>query len=218
LTPTPTEEPTPTPTATEEPTPTPTPTEEPTPDADGRTTPTPPPASDAGYALAFDGTTDYVELAQTALMLGPGWEGTKTVNLWVKPDGATPVCGNAVPAWCDAIFGDRPRWWGICAGCDQRGGPHLGVELRWQPWIIVRRDWDRVHSRGVGADQPGAWGGRLVAYKNGVEMGNVESGLTQQPSTGAQPVLHLGGIINNASRRTGRSRGRSMKCACGRGL
>jgi outer membrane biosynthesis protein TonB len=202
LTPTPTEEPTLTPTPTEEPTLTPTPTEEPTltPTPTEEPTPTPPPASDAGYALAFDGTTDYVELAQTALMLGPGWEGTKTVNLWVKPTGATPVCGNAVPAWCDAIFGDRPRWWGIARGAingvdriwvwNYDGSPGssydvIGIEYTAGEWVQI----SLVHGDG-----------RLVAYKNGVEMGNVESGLTQQPSTGAQPVLHLGGIINNATR------------------
>jgi hypothetical protein len=161
---------------------------------------TPAYAEDAGYALAFDGTTDYVELAQTALMLGPGWEGTKTVNLWVKPTGAAPVCGNAVPAFCDAIFGDRPRWWGIARGAingvdriwvwnyDGSAGSSydiIGIEYTAGEWVQI----SLVHGDG-----------RLVAYKNGVEVGNVASGLTQQPSTGALPVLHLGGIINNATR------------------
>jgi hypothetical protein len=55
---------------------------------------------------------------------------------------------------------------------------------------------------------PGEWvhislvhgNGWLRAYKNGVEVGSVASGPTLQPSTGALPVLHLGGVINNASR------------------
>ena len=56
--------------------------------------------ADAAYALEFDGSNDYVELTHTAWILGQGWEGTKSVNLWVKPIGTTPVCANATPAWC----------------------------------------------------------------------------------------------------------------------
>ena len=42
--------------------------------------------------------------------------------------------------------------------------------------------------------------GLLRVYRNGVEVGSVPSGATTQPNTGALPILHLGGIINNASR------------------
>jgi hypothetical protein len=157
-------------------------------------------AEDAGYALSFDGWNDYVELSQTASILGPGWEETKTVNLWVKPTGITPVCANATPAFCDAIFGDRPRWWGISRGVingldriwvwnyDGSAGSSydiIAIEYAIGDWVQI----SLVHGDG-----------RLLAYKNGVEVGNVASGLTQQPSTGALPMLHLGGIINNASR------------------
>jgi hypothetical protein len=44
-----------------------------------------------------------------------------------------------------------------------------------------------VHSNGI-----------LRVYKNGVEVGSTASGMTMQPSTGAHPILHLGGIISNA--------------------
>ena len=46
-------------------------------------------AEGAGYALQFDGTTDLVELPETAnVMGGSGWQTSKTVSLWVKPTGA----------------------------------------------------------------------------------------------------------------------------------
>ena len=150
--------------------------------------------------MRFDGNNDFVELAQTALILGPGWEEAKTVNLWVKPTGETAVCANATPAWCDAIFGDRPRWWGISRGVmngqdriwvwnyDGSAGTSydiIGIEYTAGEWVQI----SLVHGEG-----------RLLAYKNGVEVGNIPSGLTQQPNTGARPVLHLGGVINNASR------------------
>ena len=196
-TPTATAEPvTPTPTATAEPvTPTPTATVEP---VTPTPTLTPPPASDAGYALSFDGSNDFVVLGQTASILGPGWEGTKSVNLWVKPVGTAEVCVNPGPGWCDAIFGDRPRWWGISRGVingvdriwvwnyDGSAGTTtdlIGIEYTPEEWVHI----SLVHG-----------GGRLKAYKNGVEVGNLASGLTVQPN--ATPKLHLGGIINNASR------------------
>jgi hypothetical protein len=37
--------------------------------------------------------------------------------------------------------------------------------------------------------------GVLYAYKNGVLVGSVASGATQQPSTGGLPILGFGGII-----------------------
>jgi hypothetical protein len=43
-------------------------------------------------------------------------------------------------------------------------------------------------------------GGMLHAYKNGIEVGAVASSTTQQPTTGAHPKLHIGGIINNPQR------------------
>jgi large repetitive protein len=157
-------------------------------------------ADHAGYALEFDGSNDFVELTQTASILGPGWEGTKTVNLWAKPTGQAEVCANGVPSFCDNILGDRPRWWGISRGVlngadriwiwNYDGSPGssydlIGIEYTAGEWVHI----SLVHGNG-----------RLRAYKNGVEVGNLPSGLTQQPNTGAQPVLHLGGIINNANR------------------
>ena len=161
---------------------------------------TPAYAEDAGYALSFDGSNDIVVLAQTAYMLGSGWEGTKSVNLWVKPVGTAEVCLYSGVGGCDAIFGDRPRWWGIVRGVingadriwvwnyDGSAGSTTDIiEIEYTPeeWVHI----SMVHG-----------GGRLKAYKNGVLVGDVASGPTVQPNTGALPVLHLGGIINNASR------------------
>jgi hypothetical protein len=157
-------------------------------------------ADSAGFALAFDGLNDFVELAQTSYVLGSGWEVTKTVNLWVKPKGIGPTCLYDDPAWCDAIFGDRPRWWGISRGVmdgkdriwvwNYDGSPGspidlIGIPYESEEWVHI----SLVHNGGI-----------LQVFQNGEIVGEVESGATQQPSTGALPILHLGGIINNAER------------------
>jgi hypothetical protein len=154
-----------------------------------------PPGNGAGNALRFDGTSDFVKLAATSSMMAPGWQSSKTVSLWVKPTGASN-CTAQDPAACDAIFGDRPRWWGISRGViggqdriwvwnydgtlDKVGIPYTVGE--WVPIALVHG------------------GGTLTAYKNGVAVGSIASGATQQPNTGAQPVLQFGGIINTTSR------------------
>ncbi|MDT8304985.1 MAG: LamG domain-containing protein [Anaerolineae bacterium] len=196
--PTPTPTPTgPTATATatsEPPTATPTATAEP-PTATPTPTNTPLPPGDAGYALAFDGTTDYVQVAETAYVLGSGWETTKTVSLWVKPTGVA-TCTNASPAHCDAILGDRPRWWGmsrgVVSGADRiwvwnfdGNMDVVGVDYTVGEWVHIAM----AHANGV-----------LRVYRNGVEAGSTPSGATMQPNTGALPILHLGGIIINSTR------------------
>jgi hypothetical protein len=158
--------------------------------------PTPARSASAGYALQFDGVDDQVVLTRTLTIMGPTWQTTKTVELWVKPTGAETFCPGADPAGCDVILGDRPRWWGIARGT--LGGQDriwvwnydgnydkIGIPYGTDEWIHVAL----VHGNGV-----------LRALKNGIEVGNLPSGATQQPSTGALPILHLGGIINNASR------------------
>lgn len=157
-------------------------------------------AESAGYALEFDGQNDYVVLAGTAAMLGSGWKDAKTVEIWVWPDGPGEICAHEEPAWCDCIFGDRPRWWGISRGVlsgldriwvwntDGSSGSYVdAIEVEYTPG-----EW--VHITLVHAD------GQLRAYKNGIEVGAVTSGSTIQPSTGALPELQLGGVINNADR------------------
>jgi hypothetical protein len=155
-----------------------------------------PPGESPGYALRFDGTSDFVQLSETSSMLSPGWQDTKTVELWVKPTG-TSFCNALSPGNCDAIFGDRPRWWGISRGNVD------GVDRIWV-W-----NWDG-NSDAVAIDfTPGEWihvamvhsGGMLSAYKNGVLVGSVPSGTTQQPNIAtALPWLQLGGVINTPTR------------------
>jgi hypothetical protein len=161
-------------------------------------TPPPPTATavpGSGYALQFDGNNDFVELAETSAIFAAGWEDTKTVSLWVKPTGSA-TCTAPTPAHCDNILGDRPRWWGISRGTV--GGNDriwvwnydgryqmIGIDYTVDEWAYI----SLVHSNGT-----------LRAYKNGVEIDSIASGTTLQPNTGAQPVLHMGGIINSTSR------------------
>ncbi len=153
-------------------------------------------ADGPGYALLFDGANDYVTLAPTLSILGPDWTTTKTISLWVKPTHAGRVCERSSVAWCDHIFGDRPRWWGINQG------------VLWGQDRIWLWNFDgTVDLLGV-PYTPGEWthialvhdGGMLRAYRNGVLAAVTASGPTQQPNTGALPILHLGGVINNAER------------------
>jgi hypothetical protein len=154
-----------------------------------------PAAEGAGYALRFDGSSDYVSLAPTSQMMAPGWQSTKTVELWFKPEGA-PSCTAPNPLSCDAIFGDRPRWWGVSRGIIN-GSNRIWV------W-----NWSSTLNAISFEYSPDQWthvalvhgGGTLSAFKNGVLVGSVPSGATQQPTTGVFPVLHVGGIINSPTR------------------
>jgi len=157
-----------------------------------------PPTVDPGidYALSFDGNNDFMLLAETSSIMAPGWEDTKTVSLWVRPEG-TYYCTAESPAHCDNIFGDRARWWGISRGFvngqdrfwvwnyASNGFAMIGVDYTVGVWTHIAL----VHDNGM-----------LSAYKDGVLIDSVPSGTTLQPNTGAQPVLHVGGIINSPVR------------------
>ena len=128
-------------------------------------------------------------------MMWSAWTTTKTVSLWLKPVG-TPTCTFPDLAACDVIFGDRPRWWGISRGVingqdriwvwNYDGAERvIAIPYTVNEWVHIAL----VHGNGT-----------LSAYRNGVLVGSIASGPTQQPSTGAFPILHFGGIINTASR------------------
>jgi len=153
-------------------------------------------ATAAGWSLSFDGNNDYVLIDETGIVMGgTGWKDSMSFSLWVKPIG-TGFCTANDAAACDSIFGDRPRWWGLSHGVVD-GQPRLwawnydgnydkiGIPYTENEWVHIA--W--VHS-----------GGTLSAYKNGVLIGSVPSGTTNQPSTGAQPKMQIGAIINNAER------------------
>jgi hypothetical protein len=150
----------------------------------------------AAYALSFDGNNDYVQLYETALMMHDDWEEAKTISLWVKPIASSP-CQGPYPLApdCDMILGDRERWFGITIG-ERQGQDKI--------WLW---NWDGSPDT-IGVDYtPGNWvhialvheGGMLSAYRNGYLVSSIPSGATLQPNTGAQPILHLGGMINNPS-------------------
>jgi len=153
--------------------------------------------ADTNYALQFDGNNDYVRLAETEYILGAGWKNTKTVELWVLPQGPSLTCEYSDIAWCDAVFGDRPRWWGISRGV-------IGGQDRLWVWNNSPTGYDVIPI----AYTPDVWthiamvhsDGVLRVYQDGTEVSSISSGDTQQPDTGALPVLQLGGVIINASR------------------
>jgi Concanavalin A-like lectin/glucanases superfamily len=157
-------------------------------------------ADDAGFALRFDGTSDFVELQQTDTIFAAGWETGKSVALWVKPDGLQATCDIVADlddvAVCPQIFSDRPKWWGIAIG-------HLPGPNQNRIWVWNHDGSDGSPNDFVGVEYtPGEWvhitlvhnNGMLRAFKNGVEVGSTPSGPTQQPVVG-DPVLHIGGVI-----------------------
>ena len=54
-------------------------------------------AFSGGYALNFDGEDDLVVLTETSRIFSGNWEDTKTVSLWVRPQGMVKPCGD----WTD---------------------------------------------------------------------------------------------------------------------
>lgn len=151
----------------------------------------------AGFSLSYDGVDDFVLISETdSVMGGTTWKDTMTVSLWMKPEGSGYCLVND-PAQCDAIVGDRPRWWGISHGVvngvdriwfwnmDVNGQDQIGIPYTAGEWVHLA--W--VHS-----------GGTLSAYKNGVLVDSITSGTTRQPDTGALPAIQIGAVINNVDR------------------
>ncbi len=48
--------------------------------------------------------------------MGGTWTSTKSVELWVKPEGTAVTCANSNVGSCDYIIGDKPQLWGITRG------------------------------------------------------------------------------------------------------
>ncbi len=154
---------------------------------------------EAGYALSFDGVDDYVWLGSTDALMGTGWEDTKSVSLWVKPEGVAVTCFMGDPGQCDTIFGDRPVWWGISRGIingqdriwvwnnsvgDVTAYDKIGVPYTNGEWLQIAL----VHT-----------GGMWSVYKNGELVDTIASGTTDQPGPlEADPVLHIGAVIKSA--------------------
>ncbi|NIW45489.1 MAG: hypothetical protein GWN30_12290, partial [Gammaproteobacteria bacterium] len=147
-------------------------------------------AEDAGYALEFDGTDDYVSLGDTGdLMLIETWPSEKTISLWVNPTNPSPP--ETPPATGELILGvDRPRLFGITRaiyqGADQifvwnvdlGGVDYIGIPITPGEWTQITM----VHSSGV-----------LYAYNNGELIGSTASGPTYVPGGYIDGNLYLGG-------------------------
>ena len=162
-------------------------------------------ADDAGYALRFDGTSDYVELVTAPTIIGASWATTKSVALWVKPDGPQSDCAITADPYnvteCDSIFGDYPTYWGITIG-------HLDGPDQNKIWVWNYDEAAPANLDFIGIDYtPGDWvhiglvhsNGMLRAYKNGVLVGSTPSGPTQEPP-GGSVTLNIGGVVYSSTR------------------
>jgi hypothetical protein len=145
--------------------------------------------ADAGYALEFNGSTNYASLGRTSELLGPAWTGPKTISLWLKPTGLTSPA--AFPTSGILVLGnDRPRSFGITRAT------YLGADRLW----VWHADSDGIDTIGVDFT-PGAWlhlaavfdGVEMRVYRNGVLVEAVPSGPTAPPTPTADGTLMLAG-------------------------
>jgi Concanavalin A-like lectin/glucanases superfamily len=123
------------------------------------------------------------------------WISTKSVELWVKPEGASVTCANSAPGACDYIFGDKPQLWGLTRGiingqdriwAFNYDGTIDVISMTYNPneWVHIAL----VHN-----------GGMLRLFRNGVEVVSRASGNTLV-SGGVNPVLFMGGMIFSSTR------------------
>ncbi|WP_322791521.1 LamG domain-containing protein [Bellilinea sp.] len=74
-------------------------------------------AEPVNYGLGFDGINDNVQLPLIYNVFGgDSWRNTKTISLWIKPEGPGEECGQPNPGHCQLIIGIIPRSWGISRG------------------------------------------------------------------------------------------------------
>ena len=146
------------------------------------------------WALQFDGTSDMVQLDSEANIIGTGWESTKSVMLWVRPDSGN-TCTDPDVASCPSIISAKPHWWGISVGLTDPMPPDVPLDLIWVWNFDTNED-------AIGIPYtPGEWvnivlvhqGGFLSAYKNGVLAGRISSGTTHQTDLGK---MYLGGLFD----------------------
>ena len=147
-------------------------------------------ADDPGFALAFDGTNDYVNLGDTGNVMGNGgWTGAKSVSLWLRVTGTTPP--TTEPLTGETLFTtDRPRLFGLSRAVFN------GLDRIW----VWNSDGNGLDS--VGAEfVSGEWfhltivhaNNQLSLYKNGFLVGSVTSGATYFPPGTPDGNLYLGG-------------------------
>ncbi len=112
--------------------------------------------ADAGYALAFDGINDTVKLGHAAEMMASTWTTTKTIEVWVKPEGPSPICIYGSAESCDYIFGDKPEWWGISRGI---------INGQDRIWVF---NWDGTPDRVGATYTPGEWVHITLVHGGGI--------------------------------------------------
>lgn len=148
---------------------------------------------EAGWALAFDGENDYVKLGRTDTILGSNWKETKSISMWVKPEGEASICLVNDVASCEQIFTDQPHFFGIARGI---------IEGQDRIWVW---NFDGSYKRVPIAYTAGEWvhvsyvmsGGLLKAYRNGNFVGQVSTGDTFMDETVAFTTLLLGAFIRS---------------------
>jgi hypothetical protein len=164
-------------------------------------------AAGEGYALEFDGVSDYVEFTDPSgdaiplgNIIGPTWYQTKTVSAWVKPTTTAPQVNN--PVLGDLVVGDYPRWFGIY---------WANVDGQDKFWFV---NFTMVVNGGVTSTvpamtgiphTPGEWAyvtmvhenDTIRAYKNGVLMDSIATGPTAlyHPGRDDGITLRIGGHI-----------------------
>ena len=141
------------------------------------------------YALAFDGTSDFVTFRDMGFMVGSGWQDTMTVSVWVKPTTAAPLVTDVFDG--NLIVGDHPRWFGIYQA-------NIGGQDRL--WVANHDNGDISNQVSIGIDYTvGEWvyitwvheNDTLYAYKNGMFVGSTTSGSTAFGHPGALNGIEL---------------------------
>jgi hypothetical protein len=146
----------------------------------------------AGYALHFDGQTDYIALGTTEDVFGANWKSTKSISLWVRPMGESQICYASDVSNCDAIIVNQPHFFGIGRGIingqdriwiwnfDNNGMDVIDLQYEHDEWIHI----SIVHANG-----------HLKAYRNGNLIKDVLSGATFTGEV-TSTKLQLGAFIN----------------------
>ncbi len=147
----------------------------------------------AGWALAFDGEDDYVNLGITDSVIGSSWKNTKSFSLWVKPSAAASVCYMEDVAECKQILVNQPHFFGIARGIiggldriwiwNYDGGyEKIGIQYQTDQWVHI----SFVHANNT-----------LSAYRNGNLVGQIPSHATAVDSGVINTNLLLGAFIRS---------------------
>ena len=151
------------------------------------------------YALAFDGTSDFVTFREMGAIVGANWQDTMTVSVWVKPTAAAPIATMDDVFTGSLIVGDHPRWFGIYQA-------NIGGQDRL--WVVNHDNGLISNQVSISIDYTvGEWvyitwvheNDTLYAYKNGAFVGSTTSGSTANGHPGALNAIELrvGGGVGN---------------------